>query len=131
MKKIVICAFVFVLPLCQIFLLNGVTFAEETTEAVNTEASAKTTDENTGDSSLKHFTDGISSGILSLMYTPVKLGVSIAGGIVGGIAYPLSGFNANVSKIIWDRSLGGSYFITSDMLNGKEDLDLFIKWSDD
>ena len=132
MKSVIMCAFIFTLSLCQMYLFNGVSFAEEAKNTgIAIETSDKTTEEKARDSSFKRFSDGLSSGILSLMYTPVKLGVSMAGGIVGGLAYPFSGFNKEVSKTIWNRSLGGSYLITSDMLKGKEDLDLFIEMDDE
>jgi len=33
--------------------------------------------------------------------------IAVAGGVVGGVAYPLSGFNRGVSKTIWSTSMGG------------------------
>ncbi len=122
MKKLLIVAFIFALPFAQVILFNGTTLAQEETQEEKTEVKKN----ESGESPLNKFTTGFKSGILSLMYTPVKLGVSMAGGIVGGIAYPLSGFNENVSSKIWDKSLGGSYLITEDILSGEEELELFL-----
>jgi len=55
--------------------------------------------------------------------------IAVAGGVVGGVAYPLSGFNSGVSNKIWSSSMGGTYLITEDILTGKEEPELFFKRS--
>lgn len=120
MRKWLICAVILALPLCQVFTMSGNVMAQgESDKTV-------TTSDNSGENPLKTFGRGMGSGILSLIYTPVKLGVSMAGGIVGGLAYPLSGLNANASKLIWKKSLGGDYVISDAVLKGEKDLELFI-----
>ena len=79
------------------------------------------------ESTVRNFKNGMNSCLLSLLYSPLKVHVSLLGGLVGGLAYPLSGFNANVSKKIWSTSMGGTYLITENILTGKEELELFFK----
>jgi hypothetical protein len=69
----------------------------------------------------------MNSCLLSLVYSTIKVNIAVIGGVVGGVAYPLSGFNAGVSKKIWFSSMGGTYLITEDILTGKEEPELFFK----
>ena len=85
MKKLLIYAVIFALPFGQFFMFNG-------------NASAQEEDSR---SSFSCFTEGWSAGLLTLVYTPLKLGASLAGGVIGGVAYPLTGFNGGISKKIW------------------------------
>lgn len=71
----------------------------------------------------------MNSCLLSLLYAPVKVHIALIGGVVGGVSYPFSGFNANVSKKIWKTSMGGTYLITEDILKGDEKAELFFKKS--
>lgn len=134
MRKWLICAVIFALPLCQVFSMSGNVMASDEINYEKTEGTTKiddTNEESSGENPLKKFGVGMGSGILSLMYTPVKLGVSMAGGIVGGLAYPLSGMNANVSKTIWKKALGGNYVISDEVLRGEKRLELFIDGGDE
>ncbi len=54
----------------------------------------------------------------NLLYMPAKFVYAILGGVVGGLAYPLSGMDDKVAKRIWDASLRGTYVITPDHLRG-------------
>ncbi len=85
------------------------------------------TNQSTSESTFRDFKNGMNSSLLSLVYTPIKVNIAVIGGVVGGLAYPLSGFNAGVSKKIWSSSMGGTYLITEDILTGKEDAELFLK----
>ncbi len=119
MRKWIIGAVIFALPLCNVFSISeNVMASDKNTE----EAAEASSDEHT----LKTLGIGMGSGILSLIYTPVKLGVSMAGGIVGAVAYPLSGMNANASKTIWKKTLGGDYVISDEVLRGNKRAELFI-----
>ncbi len=69
----------------------------------------------------------MNSCLLSLVYSPIKVNIAVIGGVVGGVAYPLSGFNGGVSKKIWSSSMGGTYLITENILMGKEKPELFLK----
>ncbi len=54
----------------------------------------------------------------NLLYMPAKFVYAILGGVVGALAYPLSGMDDKVSKRIWDASLRGTYALTPDHLRG-------------
>lgn len=54
----------------------------------------------------------------NLLYMPAKFVYAILGGVVGGLAYPLSGMDDKVAKRIWDASLRGTYVLTPDHLRG-------------
>ncbi len=64
----------------------------------------------------------ITSGALSLFYTPFKLAYATLGGIVGGFAYAVTGGNEVAAETIWGASLGGNYWITPAHLNGEQPL---------
>ena len=119
MKRVLICIIILLLFPCSVFAKNGA--------VVRDEASGAEMQNQTEESTIRNFKNGMNSCLLSLLYSPLKVNVSLLGGIVGGLAYPFSGFNANVSKKIWSTSMGGSYLITEDILTGKEELELFFK----
>jgi len=58
----------------------------------------------------------------NIFYIPAKLVYAVAGGIVGGGSYVVTGGNSQVSNTIWRSSLGGDYVVTPDMIAGKEPL---------
>lgn len=122
MKRVIIYTFIFALSLGSVLTLQKTVIAQENDE---TELREETLEKE----SLDHVRNGMRSGFLSLLYTPLKMGVSLTGGIIGGLAYPLSGFNEDVSKKIWDKSLGGTYLITEEILTGEKELELFFKKS--
>ena len=62
----------------------------------------------------------IASGALSILYTPLKLVYAGLGGFMGGFAYALTGGNEQVAQSVWDASLGGTYWLTPDHLQGNE-----------
>jgi hypothetical protein len=62
----------------------------------------------------------ISSGALSILYAPVKIVYAGLGGLFGGFAYALTAGNEQVAQSIWDMSLGGTYWLTPDHLQGDE-----------
>ncbi|MDR4499270.1 MAG: hypothetical protein MRK02_15330 [Candidatus Scalindua sp.] len=119
MKIVLICLTVILLFTCPVLAKNSDVVCEE---------AAGVEQQNLSDeSTIRHFKNGMNSCFLSLLYSPLKVNVSLLGGIAGGLAYPLSGFNADVSKKIWSVSMGGTYLITEDILTGKEELELFFK----
>ena len=109
MRKLVMCTFILLLLSSKLYAANGVVKTDE--------------------SSFRHFKYGMTSSLLSLLYTPLKVNVAMVGGIVGGLAYPFSGFNPDASKKIWDKSLGGTYLITENILKGEDKLELFFSSS--
>jgi hypothetical protein len=62
----------------------------------------------------------IASGALSLLYTPLKIVYAGLGGFIGGFVYALTGGNEQVAQSVWDASLGGTYLLTPDHLQGNE-----------
>ncbi len=120
MKKLLIC-------IAVMLLVANPVFAENEAGEVKDNVVSAEKDEQAEESTLRNFKNGMNSCLLSLVYSPLKVGVAVVGGVVGGVAYPLSGFNSGVSKKIWDSSMGGTYLITEDILTGKEEAELFLK----
>lgn len=65
---------------------------------------------------------GASSFILSVPYGAVKVSTAIIGGVVGGLAYVLSGFDKRVADSVWYTTIDGDYVITPDHLKGNRPL---------
>lgn len=119
MKKLLIC-------IAMMLLFTNSVFAESELGKVKDNGVSAEKNEQSDESTFRHFKNGMNSSLLSLVYTPIKVNIAVIGGVVGGLAYPLSGFNANVSKKIWSTSMGGTYLITEDILTGEEDPELFF-----
>jgi hypothetical protein len=120
MKKLLIC-------IAMMLLFANPVFAESEPGNVKDNGVSAEKNEQSEESTFRDFKNGMNSSLLSLLYTPIKVNIAVIGGVVGGLAYPLSGFNAGVSKKIWSSSMGGTYLITEDILTGKEDAELFLK----
>ena len=63
---------------------------------------------------------GIGSGLLTLVYLPLKVAYAALGGIIGGFAYALTGGDLDTAKTVWKPSFYGTYVITPDHLKGNE-----------
>ena len=63
---------------------------------------------------------GIGSGLLSLVYFPLKLVYATLGGIVGGFTYVLTGGDLETAQTVWEPSFYGTYIITPAHLRGDE-----------
>lgn len=63
---------------------------------------------------------GVGAFFTNLVYMPVKFVYATLGGITGGFAYVLTGFNYDIAKGIWVPSTGGDYVVTPTMLRGDE-----------
>jgi hypothetical protein len=61
---------------------------------------------------------GIGSALLTVVYFPAKLIYAILGGVVGTLAYGLSGGDLHTAKQVWEPSFYGTYVITPDHLKG-------------
>jgi hypothetical protein len=120
MKKLLIC-------IAMMLLFTNPVLAESEPGKVKDNGVSVEKNEQSEESTFHHFKNGMNSSLLSLVYTPIKVNIAVIGGVVGGLAYPLSLFNADVSKKIWSTSMGGTYLITEDILTGKEDSELFFK----
>jgi len=55
----------------------------------------------------------------NLFYMPAKMLYAVGGGIVGGLGYGLTGGNLGVAQSIWSPSLGGTWILSPEMMNGK------------
>lgn len=125
MSKVLVCIFILLLSSSQVFGAYSATKIVKEEIAVDEIKNQNLSEESTW----HHFTKGMNSCLLSLLYTPVKVHIALIGGVVGGLSYPFAGFNANVSKKIWDSSMGGTYLITEDILDGEDKAVLFFKKS--
>jgi hypothetical protein len=56
---------------------------------------------------------------LTILYFPFKGAYAVGGGIVGGLAYLLTGFQEQPAKDIWIPSMYGTYLITPEHLTGE------------
>ena len=68
---------------------------------------------------------GIGSGLLTLVYLPVKVVYAALGGIVGGFTYVLTGGDVDTAKSVWEPSFYGTYVITPANLKGEEPVRFF------
>jgi hypothetical protein len=68
---------------------------------------------------------GVASALSTFVYAPLKISYAIVGGVFGSMGYLLSVGSLDVAKKIWVPSLGGSYVITPDMLQGDEEIRFF------
>ncbi len=120
MKKLLVC-------IALLLLFVNPVIAESETDRIKVDVVSAEKNEQAEENTFQHFKNGMSSCLLSLVYSTIKVNIAVAGGVVGGVAYPLSGFNSGVSKKIWSTSMGGTYLITEDILTGKEEAELFFK----
>ncbi|MCP3986670.1 MAG: hypothetical protein GY723_19980 [bacterium] len=59
----------------------------------------------------------------NLVYGPVKLLYALGGGLVATVAWAFSGGDVAVARPIVDASLRGDYFVSTDQLRGKDELE--------
>lgn len=74
---------------------------------------------------------GAASMLATLLYGPAKLVYATTGGIVGGLAYGLTGGNADVAMPILESSVYGDYYVTPDQLRGEKPLEFVGRSSGD
>lgn len=74
---------------------------------------------------------GAASMLVTLLYGPVKLVYATTGGIVGGLAYGLTGGNADVAVPILESAIYGDYYVTPDQLRGEKSLEFVGRSSSD
>jgi hypothetical protein len=65
------------------------------------------------------------SAMCNLFYTPAKGVVAAVGLPVGAVAGFLNGGDTRAAYAIWVPTAGGSYFLTADMMNGKQPVEFF------
>lgn len=62
---------------------------------------------------------GVAAFFTNLVYMPTKFVYATLGGITGGFAYVLTGFDYKLARDIWVPSTGGDYVVTPSMLRGE------------
>ena len=67
------------------------------------------------------------SGALTMLYFPVKTAYAGLGGIVGGLAYVLTGGDMERAEIVWTPTMKGTYVITPEQLWGDKPIEFFGK----
>lgn len=66
----------------------------------------------------------------TIVYGPVKLVYAASGGVVGGLAYLLTGGNEDVAMPVLDAAVLGDYYITPAQLRAEETIE-FVGRGDD
>ena len=59
---------------------------------------------------------------LSMPYGAVKVAYAIGGGVVGGLAWTVTGGNTELAKSIWISSMTGDYIVQPQHLSGEKRL---------
>lgn len=68
---------------------------------------------------------GFGSGLLTLVYLPLKTAYAIVGTVVSGLAYAVTGGDLETAKTVFEPSVYGTYVITPDNLKGNEPVRFF------
>ena len=68
---------------------------------------------------------GFGSGLLTLVYLPLKTAYAIVGTVVSGLAYAVTGGDLETAKMVFEPSVYGTYVITPDNLKGNEPVRFF------
>ncbi len=63
---------------------------------------------------------GIGAFFVTLVYAPAKMVYAIVGGLLGGVAYGVSGGDKVVACRIWTPAIRGTYVLTPSHLRGEE-----------
>ena len=66
------------------------------------------------------FLSSVGSVVLSVVTFPVKLVIGVGGAMVGGVAGATTGGDRDAAEGIWNVTTDGSYFVTPEMLEGRE-----------
>jgi hypothetical protein len=61
----------------------------------------------------------------NLFYIPVKTVHAGLGGLVGGLSWLVTGGNPNAANAVFDHTMYASWYVSPEMLEGKEDLYFF------
>jgi hypothetical protein len=70
------------------------------------------------------------SWVATIPYGAVKVAYALGGGIVGGLAWMVTGGNTAVAKAVWIPSMTGDYIVLPQNLTGEKSL-LFMGGSSD
>jgi len=71
------------------------------------------------------------SWVLTIPYGAVKTAYAIGGGIVGGLAWVVTGGNVEVAKSVWIPSMTGDYIVQPQHLTGEKTLYFVGRSSDE
>jgi hypothetical protein len=63
---------------------------------------------------------GAGAGLSNLLYVPAKAIFAVFGGLIGGVAWAVTGGDLEVANDIWNASMNGTWVVTPAMLQGKE-----------
>lgn len=66
------------------------------------------------------FAASLGSTVLSTVTFPVKLAVGLAGAMTGGFAGAVNGGNEEAAAGVWNVTTDGSYYVTPQVLEGRE-----------
>lgn len=61
----------------------------------------------------------------NVFYIPAKTVHAAFGGLIGGLAWLTTGLNPEVSQAVFDHTIFTSWYVSPEMLEGKEDLYFF------
>ncbi|MBI1814124.1 MAG: hypothetical protein HYR72_04045 [Deltaproteobacteria bacterium] len=62
--------------------------------------------------------------LTNIVYLPLKLVYSIIGGVTGVLVYAVTLGDADATQKIWDNACRGTYIVTPEMMEGKDDIRL-------
>ena len=65
------------------------------------------------------------AAVCNLGYTPAKVVVAAVGMALGGVAGTLNGGDTRAAYAFWVPMVGGDYFLTSDMMDGRKPIAFF------
>ena len=74
---------------------------------------------------------GAAAMLTTLVYGPVKLAYAATGGVVGGLAWLLTGGNNDVALPIIESAVYGDYYVTPAQLSGEESIEFVGRGSSD
>ncbi|HZP43994.1 MAG TPA: hypothetical protein VFD84_21135 [Candidatus Binatia bacterium] len=63
---------------------------------------------------------GLLTVVTNVFYMPAKVVYATVGGLTGGLAFALTGGDMETAENIWVPSMGGTYVLTANMLQGRD-----------
>jgi len=67
----------------------------------------------------------LTSAMCNIFYTPAKVVVAALGLSAGGLVAFATGGDTRSAYAVWVPTAGGTYFLTADMMNGREPIQFF------
>ncbi len=77
--------------IAMMLLLTNPVLAESDSDKVKDDLPSAERNELIEENIFQDFKNGMNSCLLSLVYSTIKVNIAVVGGVVGGVAYPLSG----------------------------------------